>query len=48
MPASARSSRAFISARLNRAPSAVPWTSTKRPSPSITTFMSVWAVQSSA
>ena len=47
MPLSARPSSASSSARVNATPSAVPCTSTKRPSPVITTFMSTSARTSS-
>ena len=47
IPAVARSSNSSSSARLNGAPSAVPWTSTKPPADVITTFMSVSARESS-
>src|SRR5690606_14254680 len=47
-PSTARSSRASRSSRSNGSPSAVPCTSTKRPSPVITTFMSVSASTSSS
>ena len=48
MPAAPSSSSASSSARVKGWPSAVPWTSMKRPSPSITRFMSVSADESSA
>ena len=48
MPAEARSSRVSSSARLNGSRSAVPWTSTRPPSPVMTTFMSVSARTSSS
>ena len=47
MPPSARPRSASSSARVNATPSAVPCTSTKRPSPVITTFMSTSARTSS-
>src|SRR5690606_25100190 len=47
LPAAASASRASSSARENGAPSAVPCTSTKPPSPVMTTFMSVSARTSS-
>ena len=47
-PATPRSSSSSRSSRPNGSRSAVPWTSTKLPSPVHTTFMSVWAATSSS
>ena len=47
-PPAARSSRSLRRPRLKGAPSAVPWISTKSPSPLMTTFMSVSARESSS
>ena len=47
IPAAARSRSSSSSSRVNGSRSAVAWTSTRRPSPAITTFMSVSADESS-
>src|SRR6185436_7434744 len=47
MPSRARRSIARSSASLNETDSPVPCTSTKRPAPVMTTFMSTWALESS-